>query len=146
MTNQTESKKKGWLRIRKDRSRQQLWPIKLKWIPLKHYSCCGGFVWLTRHWWHAGAEYVAAGSESENCIPGIRDVFGWTFHFGPIKVVFGKNLEPPEDLLQWAYDRQKHLADNGHAPSVPIAKSLGDEITRREMANAGPVNAPGGAA
>lgn len=62
------------------------WPIRVEWkSAAKHDSRLVS--WFTWHGWQAGWAGMGHG------------VFGWTFHFGRLIVIFGKDLPRPKAKL-----------------------------------------------
>ena len=74
--------------------RYMWWPIRLRWQRASSHR------FFTSHGWQTGFDRVAPHEHSDGCMPGYRSVFGRTFHLGPLKVCFGKDLtpSPPKDL------------------------------------------------
>lgn len=87
---------RSWIRSAAG-DRRLLWPIRLNWGDMS--SSC----WFGRHSWYVGPETNYPGSLS--CIPGWRQVYGQTIHFGRLKVCFGKQwsaIVQPHDAAAYA--------------------------------------------
>lgn len=72
-------------------NRFQLWPIRLKW------SAHSASRLFDRHGWQTGTEHTPDGSTGAGFMPGIRGVFGQTFHIGRLKVCLGKSIGQATD-------------------------------------------------
>ena len=70
-----------------DGNRWLLWPIRVKW------GAAGSSTWFKSHGWCVGSESVPTSETAFGCMPGFRDVFGQTLHFGRLKITFGKGRE-----------------------------------------------------
>ena len=63
----------------------ELWPIRLK------YAAGNSSEWFVAHGWSNGSHTVSDSSQtSYGAMPGWKLVYGWTFHLGRLKVIFGK--------------------------------------------------------
>lgn len=76
---------KYFLKYRKERHRYQFWPIRIKLLPDTGWSKG----WFIAHGWQTGDERVSVEKTGYGMIPGFRKVFGWTLHFGRLKIIFG---------------------------------------------------------
>lgn len=72
--------------IAKDGSRWQVWPVRIR------FKRGASHRWLARHGWQVGSESVPVEKTSFGCMPGYRAVFGQTLHFGPLKILLGKDI------------------------------------------------------
>ena len=70
----------------KDRDRWQWWPVRLMWRERSTHL-------VDWHGWQVANERVDVSKTSARCVPGYRAVFGQTFHFGPLKICFGRNRD-----------------------------------------------------
>lgn len=68
----------------RDGHRVVVWPISIKW------STKLASKWLGVHGWQIGSERVHDDLTSFGMMPGRRALYGWTFHLGRLKILFGK--------------------------------------------------------
>lgn len=72
-----------------DGHRIELWPIRLKWVrPLTPDA--PRTLWPHRHLWQTCSERTPDGSTAFGMMPGYRKVYGQTWHFGRLKLCFGR--------------------------------------------------------
>lgn len=69
----------------RDGVRVMMWPISLRWSTKNANSG-----WFKVHGWQVGAEHVDKSQTSFGMVPGRRALYGWTFHLGRLKVLFGR--------------------------------------------------------
>jgi hypothetical protein len=96
-----------WLKRFDDEGhRWQLWPVRL--------SLCLGFAarsWFQVHGWQTGCELTPDRSSGGGCVPGVRHVYGQTYHLGPLKILFGRERTESERELVDTWCRYQELAN-----------------------------------
>lgn len=94
-----------WLKRRdEDGNRWQLWPVRLSFVT--HF---GARAWFRVHGWQTGSELTMDGTNARGCVPGIRLVFGQTFHLGPLKILFGREQSDEQRELVAAWCRYQEV-------------------------------------
>lgn len=83
-------RRRNRLAVTYDGHRIQFWPVFLRWAnPLTPNMPSR---WFHRHLWQTGSEMTPDGSTAGGMMPGLRSVYGQTWHFGRLKLCLGKDL------------------------------------------------------
>jgi hypothetical protein len=74
-----------FLQVEHEGGRVLLWPIRIMWgSPMSSK-------WFGVHGWEAKPDVVDVELTSLGMMPGYRQTWGWTYHIGRLKIVFGRS-------------------------------------------------------